>query len=190
MTQRWRSIRGYRSAACPGQQQCKTCVSLTLCLSVSLSLRPLSVSLSLSLSLFLSLSLSLNTAFDSIGLRALQCACTYAVLAYVSCRYANEDENSDSGFKSSIWKNAPRPWEIWIFKEQFEAKIHNGSGIWDPHFETVRNRITRTDGNVPSRQSVDQMLSSWAWSGSQRSEGAVDRRSVRTTHLWVYFTET
>ena len=38
-------------------------------------------------------------------------------------------------FKSPIWKNEPRPWEIWAFKGRFEVNISNGSGIRDPQFE-------------------------------------------------------
>ena len=32
-------------------------------------------------------------------------------------------------FKGSIWKNVPRPWEIWTFKWHFEVNVGNGSGI-------------------------------------------------------------
>ena len=44
-----------------------------------------------------------------------------------------------SVFKSSIWKNGPSPWEIWAFKRHVEASISNGSGIWDPQFESCTN---------------------------------------------------
>ena len=34
-------------------------------------------------------------------------------------------------------KSGPSPWEIWTVKGNFEVKLSNGSGIWDPQFEML-----------------------------------------------------
>ena len=47
-------------------------------------------------------------------------------------------------FKSSIWENEPRPWEISAFKGYFGVKLSNGSGIQDTRFEMLRIEIMRT----------------------------------------------
>ena len=61
---------------------------------------------------------------------------------------AHRRNGATVSFKSSIWKNGSRLWEILTFKGHLQVKISNGSGIWDSHVEIVRVEIMRTDRRI------------------------------------------
>ena len=95
--------------------------------------------------IYILLPAKLAAGFQKLGLRN-------ALLVGFSCF---------SLFAYFLWSThsgrmGPSPWEIWTFKEHFEAKICHGSGTWGLRSEASRIEVTRADRKTSGLRAISR----------------------------------
>ena len=79
------------------------------------------------------------------------------------------------GFKSSIWKNRPSPWEIWTFKWHFEVNRSDGS---------VKHYIVERIATHERYTILMITVSANAKWGSTTTHGSTPQTSHPCWHFW------